>query len=166
MEIPPNAIGSYDDVIRDLELKLSKLEEDRDRILDILLALRDYTQDHRPKAPTATIALTKRTPEFSGLFLIAAIKHYLEKAGKPKSFGEIVAGLENGGYSTTSKNLIGLVRPAVYRHVRKANGADDAIVKMDNGWGLQAWRKNESQVNQRPIPFPARNTESALVEKL
>ena len=162
MEIPPNAIGSYDDVISDLELKLSRLEEERDRILDILLALKDYTQDHRPKAPTATIALTKRAPEFSGLSLIAAIKHYLEKAGTPQSFGEIVAGLENGGYSTTSKNLIGLVRPAVYRHVRKASGEEDAIIKIGDRWGLAKWKNEWRGESQRPIPHPLMDTESAL----
>ena len=162
MEIRPDSIGSYDDVIRDLELKLASLEEDRDRILDILIALRNYTQDHRPKAPTSSVTLTKRTPEFLGLSLIEAIKRLLDKDGTPKSFIEIVKGLRDGGYQTSSTNLIGLVRPAVYRHVRKGSEEKDAIIRIGDRWGLFKWRNEWKGESQRPIPSPIKDTESAL----
>ena len=71
------------------------------------------------------------------------MKRFLEHAGTPKSFGEIEAGLKEGGYPTTSKNLVGMIRPVVYKAERTGNGSDDSIIKIDGRWGLKAWRKNE-----------------------
>ena len=167
MYIEPSTLEIYETALRDLNRQLAGLEKERQRILPLRDSLKEYLEAHRPKASTiSVVTFTKHQPDYSGLTLLGAVKRFLEHAGTPQSFGEIEAGLKEGGYPTTSKNLVGLIRPVLYKAERKGNGADDSIIKIDGRWGLKAWRKNENQVNQRPIPFSTRETESALVEKL
>ena len=155
MYIEPDTIQIYETALRDLNRQLAGLEKERQRILPLRDSLKEYVEAHRPKAPTNSIAVMKHPPDFSGVTLIGAVKRFLKYAGTPKSFSEIEAGLKEGGYSTTSKNLVGLIRPEVYKAEKRANGVDDAIVKMNGRWGLKGWEKNERQINQGPILFPA-----------
>ena len=166
MYMEPSTLEIYETALHDLNRQLAGIEEDRQRILRARDSIKEYLESHRPKATTVSVTVTKYPPDYSGLTLIGAVKRFLEHAGTPKSFGEIEAGLKGGGYPTTSKNLVGMIRPVVYKAERKGNGSDDSIIKIDGRWGLKAWRKNESQKNQGPILFPARDTESALVEEL
>ena len=163
MYIEPSTLEIYETALRDLNRQLAGIEESRQKILRVRDSLKEYIEAHRPKAPTVSVSVTKHPPDYSGLTLLGAVKRFLEYSGTPKSFSEIEAGLKEGGYPTTSKNLVGLIRPVVYKAERRGNGSDDSIIKIDGRWGLKAWRKNERHINQGPILFPAKETESASV---
>jgi hypothetical protein len=91
--------------VEDLQAAIEALQRARDSKLEELRAieraLESLGASVEPQASKST--------EFEDLGITAAAKRYLKREGQPRSTGEIVAALREGGIRTKSKNLVATV---------------------------------------------------------
>lgn len=102
-----------------------------------------FPKEAAPEEPT-------RAPsqEFASLSLVDASAFYLRTIGHPQTTEDLTAGVLGLGYKTTSKNLSVLLRPTLYKHIRraKAEGKTPALIRVNGErWGLPGWEHKKGE---------------------
>ena len=136
----------YKAVLADLEAKESAIKAAKEAIGRVIAVGADQgvgaTTATTPRPDQQT---SVRFDSFFQMSLPAAITKFLEMSKCPQTVSDMTKALLDGGFKTTSKNLMPIVRSNLSR--MKSNGE---VVNIDGKWGLSAWYPAARTVPAKP----------------
>jgi hypothetical protein len=139
----------YGAVLMDLEGKKAAIEAAIAGVRQMLNihAEQGVSNGANPTPERKDQPIAVRFDTFFQMSLPAAITRYLEISKCPQSVSDITRSLLEGGFKTTSKNLM----PIVGSNLSRMKSAGD-VVNIDGKWGLASW-------------YPAARMQSAVKPK-
>lgn len=138
------ALDSYRAAIADAEERLKKLNGEREALRLFVESGKRLLMETDQEGPAGLHTIPSQ--EFAKLSLVKAAALYLRNIGSPQSTEDLATGLLEAGYKTTSKNLAVLLRPTLYKHIRrmKAAGKPPLVIRLNGeSWGLPEWEKQK-----------------------
>ena len=135
---------THEELLKSLEARAQEHDQESKRIRTFIKEFRRFFPSGSMRMSVTVVPHVQvfiAPNEFESLPLLKAVEAYLEKEGTPQRYEAMADALKRGGYASNSENLAALIKPALYRHVRKARASNTSprFVKRDAGWGLASW---------------------------